>query len=422
MATIGQQLLSPDNGYKRYDNTDSRIIKYSATGIVNEKNSAYYNGEQYYSCTQGDYFYFRFYGKNFRLIELLSNNRTNDYHEEVFGDGISIGKINTYSATAIAQTLVFEYSFLSIGVHEIKVTNIATDGKYIALDAVDIDDIGSLLNPILTHVVNSNTADIEIGNCLPCKYSVPTSGTIGTFSLFGQNNDLIIPPESSATPNGIFFFIFVGYDYQGRMKFIADRNIQHNISWDTLNNAGFVFGNEINLSDNPSICASIRLLLGGISSLDYDNEWTKIIQQSDLNGKITAGDKNAWHWNGICSWCSSTFSSLGSAYRTVRGADTVDGSTGVVTSSASTTIGFRPVLLIDGISSRGLKNLLYDKFLIQDGNNIKTTIDGASFSYSDVLPYDVNKFNNGMSDLKQINSTIASKIDNSKYNIGVLRW
>lgn len=40
-------------------------------------------------------------------------------------------------------------------------------------------------------------------------------------------------------------FICVDRDYLGRWKLIADRNIQHSISWDTLNSAGVANGSGL---------------------------------------------------------------------------------------------------------------------------------------------------------------------------------
>lgn len=75
---------------------------------------------------------------------------------------------------------------------------------------------------------------------IPCSYKVTTESTIGKFFSLGKSSGL--PPilaEGEPLPNGEFYFICVGYSPQGNLKFVADRVIQTNISYETLYNAEF---------------------------------------------------------------------------------------------------------------------------------------------------------------------------------------
>lgn len=64
---------------------------------------------------------------------------------------------------------------------------------------------------------------------------------------------------------------------------------------------------------------------------------------------------------------------------------------------------------------------LNNKFVIQDGNNIKI-INNTDIITKDTLPYTSDKFNNyGMSDLSLINSDIINKLDNQKYKIALYK-
>ena len=128
---------------------------------------------------------------------------------------------------------------------------------------------------------------------------------------------------------------------------------------------------QIYLVNTPVL---VRSLTGGIAYLGADglpktanadlgcwppvNEWDKYIVNSNLGGKITAGDDNVWHWNGLASWCQDTpkigcvrpdNSSVSDAtYRTLRayqqgiGFDK-DGFWFAPSSTANASIGFRPV-------------------------------------------------------------------------------
>lgn len=352
----------------------------------------------------------------------------------------------------------------------------------------------------------------NLGDYVWCHYSA-TSNKVGVFSDIGTKTDievtgLEIPLAGSATPNGYFKYILVGYDFLGRKKLIADRNIQHSISWDTLNSMGAVGGKEmffdkslvpilssnvngsvavsssnqtntfklfngvlmenawatnvanphitIDFGENTKVdkyklfagfdttsqsCVAIdlygsdtgsflgeeilldsqtnmiwdasgtpqnkefsldetanyryyrfiipkngvtfvrldeiqliekqnsqssfstRLLSGGISSTDKDNEWDKIIVLSDLGGAITAGDNSVWNAGSpYGASCTSTRSSS-TAIVTRGGTDPNvsrwygANSTSVVTAGQ----GYRPVLLVE--------TLVFNKILILDNQN-----------------------------------------------------
>ena len=360
-------------------------------------------------------------------------------------------------------------------------------------------------------IYRNSLDNMQIGDKISCEY-VAQSGKIGYFANLGNATKAEIPVASSATPNGKFYFIHTGYDMQGRMKLVADRNIQHSISWDTINAAGLIFGTNSSLGvanpssssasyylnstyyapskafdgsyvsgtygwhahytmpaegewiqahyDNPikikridiypgnpgsdtsgikhikilgsndnvtftkvpitkwvygaspyntdeaeitfkydewktleiddSIAykywrihlidlydgyypaiAEIRLytdaipaienanlimrsLTGGTNSSDKDNEWDKIICESNLNNTIIPGNNTIWNWNGLYSWTSSYPVSASS--RVARGSSAANGySESNASSAVATTVGFRPVLLAELNVKRGPK-------------------------------------------------------------------
>jgi hypothetical protein len=393
--------------------------------------------------------------------------------------------------------------------------------------------------------IKTNIKDItNIGDKIISRYTSLTSGQVGVFSELGTSTATMIPTTSSATPDGAFYWIYVGRDYLGRKKFFADRVIQHSISLDAINSSGICSESKFftdlirtsiltvdneksgfpvtNITDNSSstywlstqastsgkawlsidlgtpdkfhqikmstgygctsfdlkysddginynlvqsytnlsmntilnlsvidvgihrywkldnimstygganlgsICYlnllkdisdtynkyAIRLLSGGISTGDTDNEWDKIIVNSTLSGTITAGDNNVWNWSGINSWTSSTGTT--SANRIIRGNTSVSATnapTGVVTTTSGTTIGFRPVLLID--------QLMIYKYLVKQNENyytinssyydsttnhnfISLTLNGGTVPNST----DINTF--GFSDLSLLTTNMTS--------------
>jgi WD40 repeat protein len=106
----------------------------------------------------------------------------------------------------------------------------------------------------------------------------------------------------------------------------------------------------------------IRSLSGGCSFLDANgngsitdcslgawpryNEWDRYITNSDLKGKIVAGDDNVWHWSNAYTATHDTtaLSIAASTNRTFRGKDSVNKMVAFSYVGSDTTHGFRPVL------------------------------------------------------------------------------
>lgn len=354
MATVGEQLTAPEAGWKRYDDTHP-AIKY--TNLPMDKlSSIFYNSTIHYIFTSSNVkVEFDFIGTKLRLISSLSPNYSQTPNTITI-DGVDYN-FKQYDATKNGQKyLVYEITGLENKRHSIKI--VPPDGVPFGIDAIDIDSTGRLLhsNEVLT------PKELEIGKRIRCHYQATASNTVGTFSNLGEEtykdgiNDFL-PATPTATPNGDFYFIMVD-DWNGKKRLIADRNIQNSISWDTLNNNGLVFGNKLNFGENyDSFEITTRLLTGGISSADKDNEWDQYIVNSDLNGAITPGDNNVWNaGNSRGSWTSTTPANS-STYRVRRGSDSILEFYTMPSSSVRYYEGFRPVLEVEGLIS--FKHLLY---------------------------------------------------------------
>jgi hypothetical protein len=514
MATIGQQLTAPEAGWKRYDDRNS-AIKYTGTWNVVTGDARFYNGTvTWINNPTNTSIRFKFKGTKIRIIGTRYQDRSSNIQIKIDGATETYSEYRAVGTTE-GQILVYEKIGLVDGIHDVEITTLS--GSY-SLDAIDIDSTGRLLH--VDEVLDPK--DLDIGKRIRCHYQASTSGQVGVFSGLGQETSDFIPPTSSATPSGDFYWICVDRDYLGRWKLIADRNIQHSISWDTLNSAGISSGSGLLISDlkyTSNVCSggtplssgnyspsngadkafdnnsgtwwgsfktsdqingewigyqftspkeirgiritnvntimlpsikvehsddgitwmtvatltydntankstlystpasspksywrivangngnvttdwwkiaeiemyeesasskeyffTIRLLTGGINSSDTDNEWTRYIVNSTLNGTIsTPGDNNVWNWNSIYSWTSTTPSGSSSA-RTVRGYLTAPAmNTGYTTNLASQTIGFRPVLLIESLYTPTVK------YLFEDNGEVKKYVQ----SISNVVP------------------------------------
>jgi hypothetical protein len=309
MATIGQALTAPEAGWRRYDNTDSRI-KYTGTWST-ATGSQYYGGSTQFTYVNTDTVKFKFMGTKLRIISANDSYSANGGTITI--DGVTVPYIQLYGTSGMV--LVYEKLNLANTIHEVIITatQASSPNKNINLDAIDIDSTGYLVHPTLNQVSDIN--NMQVGDCIPCRYTAPTSGQTGTFSELGTCIANEIPLTGAATPDGLFYLIKTD-----KGTLIADRVIQTNISWDVLNAAKLIEGKLLALGINN---INIRSLSGGVAYIDANgnssltdkslgawppnNEWDKYIVNSDLRGKIIKGDDNLWHWNNNkASWTKNT--------------------------------------------------------------------------------------------------------------------
>ncbi len=153
-VTVGQPLTSPEAGWQRIDNKDSKI-KY--TGPWNSSavttNGNYWGGTAMYGSHLESNVRFKFYGTKLRIM----SSRTFSFYNEIriTIDGVPAGTMNEYySAGATYQTLLFEKTGLTLGVHEVVISapesapSLAlgqTATLLMGLDSIDIDADGYLV-------------------------------------------------------------------------------------------------------------------------------------------------------------------------------------------------------------------------------------------------------------------------------------
>ena len=240
-AQLGQPLPTPEPGWKRYDDRNG-AIQYIGTWLYYSTSSAYRGGLTY-TRTVGDRIKFFFKGTKIRIINHINDNNSDRIKiviDDIIVDYINLSQIATQVGN-IFNCLVYEKTSLEDRVHtvEIIVEN-SSAGWLFELDAIDIDDTGRLFHPDEV----TDIKDLDIGKRIRCHYHAPTSGQVGIFSGLGEETSDFIPPTSSTTPNGDFYFICVDRDYLGRWKLIADRAIQRT-SWDILNSEGIASGSGV---------------------------------------------------------------------------------------------------------------------------------------------------------------------------------
>ena len=149
------------------------------------------------------------------------------------------------------------------------------------------------------------------GEAFSFEYTVKEAGTLGIFAAPGKaiKPDLMDGPGT--TPDGTAYFVNVGTEYNGAMKFVCDRNIQGGISWETLNTAGMCVTSGMDASDFTGIKGSrMRLMESSVvnPSMDKRNsEWDEIIFQDNIsNTDVSASKINNWNYTKTRSWMLNT--------------------------------------------------------------------------------------------------------------------
>jgi hypothetical protein len=389
MATIGDVLPSPEGGWKRYSNTDP-AIRYVGT-------SWEFISGVHLTYKASDSIRFSFTGDKIRIIGVWATtwiakfvSITIDGVEYIYDQSIGVVSNNT---------LFFEKVGLDNKEHLVIITgtsSVVVGSTNFNFVAVDVADTGRVYSFWPTGT-KTTVGAMKMGDRIPFNYKA-TSNSFGIISQLGTSTAPEIPITSSATPDGTAYFIMVGYDSRGRNKLVADRNLQHSISWDTLNTAGVASGSGLPITIDGIEGYTLRLLSGGVSSTDKDNEWDKIIVESDLGGTIVPGDNSVWNWgvNTVASICSTRIGNTLS-----RGYATPGSRYGTTpTGNATATEGFRTALLVESKNIYPLilkDNKAYSfsnntfQEVTSDWNSLTSTEKQALFTSTDFPPVSVLK-------------------------------
>ncbi len=247
----GIKLAAPESGWRRYDDSDSRI-RYVGTWLT--FNDIYrYGPGMHYTTTVGSYVEFKFYGTKLRFLSSFDNTEPNSNCINIAIDGTLIGTSNPYNAAnpGISPGVMFDIQGLPLQIHTVRVECTVTTGFKIGVDAIDIDSTGYLIHPILNQINSINTA--QTGVCIPCRYTTLASGQVGFFSELGICTADEIPLAGTAIPDGLFYFIKTDKGF-----WIADRVIQTGINWDTLNAAKFIEGISTQIEANAQLSSNIN--------------------------------------------------------------------------------------------------------------------------------------------------------------------
>lgn len=140
MTKVGEQLLQPESGWKRYDDTDSNISYIGNWKTSTESGSLKWRGSNQISNIINDKIQFNFTGDKIRIIASIASANSNNIEIKIDND--IINTINMKATNINYQILVYEKVEMHNKEHFLEITNLTND--YIVLDAIDIDESGNL--------------------------------------------------------------------------------------------------------------------------------------------------------------------------------------------------------------------------------------------------------------------------------------
>lgn len=149
MATIGQQLLSPEDGWQRIDDTDTSIsYKKGYMSKLSDVAGCYNNtctygqpGNNVVACT------FSFIGTKLRILGYHDPN-ANWSMGDIIIDGNVVASYYMPGSKNATQILLSDISGLANEVHNVSIVNTGGTNAMVGIDAIDIDDTGRMIAPI----------------------------------------------------------------------------------------------------------------------------------------------------------------------------------------------------------------------------------------------------------------------------------
>jgi hypothetical protein len=231
---------------------------------------------------------FKFTGTKLKIYGSKGNLGSKNIEIRING---SIKKFSTHlnhledTSTKKLNEILFQELNLEDGEHRV-IINVMDNNFYFT--GVEIEKTGRLYH--INEYTNIN--DMKIGDRIRCHYTARYN-KVGLFTALGEEKGEFLQPEASAYPDGDFYFIMVE-EIDGEKKLIADRNIQNEISWVSIEHGLSKF--KIN---GDSLRGKISLPSGGREKEDINNDWFKYLERNIFINI---------DWNfvdGLTSWCSN---------------------------------------------------------------------------------------------------------------------
>ncbi|MHA7963730.1 bacterial surface protein [Paenibacillus sp. CAU 1782] len=146
-AAVGDQLKSPENGWSRYDDTNSLFSYEGAwTSSGYGDSELYYNNSNHVATVEGSTVTFTFKGSKLRIIGSVRSDKSNTMNITIDG---ATDTFSAYATTGLTQVLLYEKTNLTPGYHQVTIKFVKSSSSVanFVFDAIDIDANGELLDP-----------------------------------------------------------------------------------------------------------------------------------------------------------------------------------------------------------------------------------------------------------------------------------
>ncbi|MCT4597645.1 MAG: hypothetical protein N4A50_07235 [Vallitalea sp.] len=160
-ATIGDELTSPEEGWKRYDDNNQGFMYQGE--FVSERKENFYNNTIHYlksnQVTEGAKIKFKFIGSKLRIIANAYEYYTKSLVINI--DGVEYS-FSMYKDDFSRQIIIGEVENLSFEEHSVEIY--ASDNIRYTFDAIDIDNTGELviLNTPKNLSAQANNANVKL--------------------------------------------------------------------------------------------------------------------------------------------------------------------------------------------------------------------------------------------------------------------
>jgi Fibronectin type III domain. len=215
-ATVGDVLTMPEDGWQRYDDTDSRI-EYIGSWMP-EKTTGNYQLTGNKTVDDSSKYCFEFYGSKLRLIVAKGSSHSTSVAVKI--DGITYS-YNENSSQTLRCVLGFEKTDLNLGIHTVEIYNQSTyNYKQVFIDAIDINKNGYLI-PVATNLkANSGNKKVDLswdsieGTTSYTIKRATTSG--GPYTPIATVSGSAITYTDSGLDNGTTYFYVITAKQNGK--------------------------------------------------------------------------------------------------------------------------------------------------------------------------------------------------------------
>lgn len=260
MVNIGDQLLEPEEGMQRIDDTNDLIVYDSNfTGqTISLTDAHYYKQTRHISNVSDSSVTFYVYTSNFYLIGITNDNGSCSNSNDVFINDVLN---NNFSESDVVNEEVVVYLKKFEKKNFFKITIINRTSLYLHIDAIDIDDDGFILGEDTFNACNAlnvKTSEVLFSNNFPVKVAGDTivdENSVKTYAasvINGQKQLLLRKNGEMYLTNGDGTYKKISKQYLNEIENVPNKVIQNPFKVDETKSKYLVSVNNLDIVTNYS--------------------------------------------------------------------------------------------------------------------------------------------------------------------------